>query len=344
MGQFKRNGTWYVRFQFAGQSVTRSSRSAVRADAIALEKRLRRQMERDHARGQDGKPTFDDMMIRFATEHLPRIKPASAQRYMASGRNLIPHFRGLLLEDIGRKAIADFVAQRRREGVTDATIRRDLACLSSAISCAVEWGWADMNIVKSLGKRGLRESKPRVRWFRDHEYVKALAAAPAGLKPIIVVLYETGMRLGEVLALEWPDVDPDRREAYLSKTKTGSPRTVPLTEWALSQMLLQPRHLNCRRIFFTRAGTPHKVNVMSRRLGEVWKKAGIKGATTHDLRHTFASRYLQAGGRIERLQEILGHSRIDQTRKYSHFATDHLHEDLQRVVTKLGTGATESEQ
>lgn len=342
MGTFKRNAVWYVRFQFKGKSVVRSSGSGLRADAAALEKRLRKDLARQYAEGD--RETFDAMMIRFAEEHLPRIKETSARRYRASARNLIPHFRGMAIDAIGRGAIADFVSYRRREGVTDATIRRDLACLSSALSCAVQWGWAEHNVVKAVGKRGLRESRPRVRWLRPAEYIRIQDAAPAGLKAVIVVLAETGMRLGELLALDWSDLDPERREAYLTKTKTDSPRTVPLTDRALSQMLLQPRHLTCRRIFFTRHGTPHKVNVMSRRLGEVFRKAEIRDATTHDLRHTFASRYLQGGGRIERLQEILGHSRIDQTRKYAHFAIEHLHEDLQRVVTKAAPGATESEQ
>ncbi|PZU90247.1 MAG: hypothetical protein DI527_14710 [Chelatococcus sp.] len=64
----------------------------------------------------------------------------------------------------------------------------------------------------------------------------------------------------------------------------------------------------------------------------------------HDLRHRFASVFLQATGDIPALQAVLGHKSIEMTMRYSHIATDHLHEAVRRAGTKLGTRATVSER
>tara|TARA_Y100001934_G_scaffold45964_1_gene55614 strand:+ start:205 stop:564 length:360 start_codon:yes stop_codon:yes gene_type:complete len=94
----------------------------------------------------------------------------------------------------------------------------------------------------------------------------------------------------------------------------------------------------------TSTGRQLSVNATSRAIKRAMTNAKIKDARAHDLRHTFASWFLQAGGRIERLKEFLGHARIDQTVKYAHLSTADLHEEMQRVGTRTITGATEMHQ
>lgn len=344
MSVYKRGPVWWVRFEWRGQEIRRSSRSTLRREAEAFERTLRAQLA---AIDRGGKPrrTYDEMMTRFFEEHLPTMKPGAAQRYIVSARSLNPHFRGHYLDQLTKGSIADFVSARRKE-VTDATIRRDLACLSSALSCAVRWDWTEHNVMRSLDKRAIKEARPRIRWLTRGEYGKILAKASSAMLPIVTLLVETGMRLGELLALEWRDVNLDRREIYLHgpRTKTGSSRTVPLSDEAIATLRTLPRHLTCPLVLFTKPGNGYLVTGISRRLQRLHALAGVKDFRAHDYRHTFASWHLQRGGRIERLQAILGHSRIEQTMKYAHLATADLHDDMQRVGTFPGTDATDSAQ
>jgi integrase len=280
-------------------------------------------------------------MERFALDHAPTMKPRAWARYRTSGKALLTHFDPeTFLDEMDKAAWAGFVTARRKDGVTDATIRRDLACASSAFSLAVEWDWLEHNILRSLPKRHIKEAKPRVRWLREGEWAKLHNAAPLDLRPVLVVLVETGMRLGEVLGLQWRDVNLDRREVYLTATKGGRPRTVPLTADAIAAFKALPRHITAPHVLFARTGRPHAVTAMSKRIAGAIKRAGIADFRAHDLRHTFASWYMQRGGQIDRLREILGHARIEQTSKYAHLSTEHLHDDLAKVV---GTNPAQQE-
>lgn len=343
MSQYRRGKIWWYKFQWRGASIRESSGSTSRAVARKMETKHRERLE-DEWRSGVVKRSFAELMVAFIEEHCAGIKESSRKRYNTSIKMLREHFGSLYIHQINRAVVQDYVAGRRKEA-TDATIRRDLACLSSALSHAVEKEWIEHNVMKSISLRSVKESKPRVRWLRPNEYVKVLDKAPAYLKPMIIILVETGMRLGELLALERKDVDLDRREIYLTKTKTDAPRTIPLSDigWAQFRAQLQTPSIVTPLVFYTRKSTAYSVTFISVKLGEVFRKAGIKDFRAHDLRHTFASWYMQNGGRLERLQAILGHSRLEQTRKYAHLSTADLHDDLEKVGTKMGTDATESE-
>lgn len=342
MSVYKRGRVYWVRFQWRGQEIRRSAHTTVRRQAEAFEASLKEECAQLD-RGGRIRRGYDDMMARFFDEHLPTMKPGAAQRYIVSARSLNEHFSGMGLEEISRASVADYIQERRKE-VSDATIRRDLACLSSALSCAVDWDWIDHNVMRSIRKRSLKEAAPRTRWLRHDEYQRILAVAPEDLSRVAVILVETGMRLGELLSLEWRNVSAERREVYLVGTKTGTDRTVPLSDAALAAISGAPRHIRCPLVIHTRNGNQYLVTGMSARLRRLFAKAEVEDFKAHDLRHTFASWYLQRGGRLDRLREILGHSRIEQTMKYAHLSTADLHDDLHRVGTKSGTSATDSAQ
>lgn len=338
------NGIYWVRFQWRRQEIRRSAKTTVRRVAEKFERDLREDFARID-RGGKPRRTFGELMVRFGEDRLPSLKESSAQRYRVSAKPLLAHFRDLYLDEINKAKLAEFIRRRRRDGVTSATIRRDLACLSSAFSHAVHADWLDQNIVKAIDKRELKEAQPRVRWARQVEYKKILATVNSPRqRSIIIILAETGMRLGELLNLQRADMDLGRKEVHLTETKTGAPRVVPLSREAAAQLTAQPQRLRCPYVFFTSSGKPPTVNGISTALRRVFKRAEIKDFRPHDLRHTFATWYLQRGGRLERLQQILGHRRIEQTMKYAHVATQDLHDDMQRVGTNVGSWGTDSEQ
>jgi integrase len=340
MSVYKRGAVWWYKFQHKGTRYQESSGSSLRAVAIKAEAERREQLERLD-RGGKADVLFEDLMVRFAEEHWPTIKPGSATRYKVSGKALIPHFQGKTLRQIDKASILDFIRNRRAAGVSDSTIRKDIACLSSALTCAVDWDLLEHNIVKSLPRKSLAKTKARVRWLRKGEREALLAKCDERMSQVIATLIGTGMRLGELCTLEYRNVDAKRMEIYLEETKTDAPRTVPISKEVWLQIRLQPRSLRHEYVFTDQHGEAWAVTQLSKRIASRIVAAGLKDFRPHDLRHTFASDYLQNGGRIERLQAILGHSRIEQTMKYAHLSTSDLHEDMERVATKKATSVTD---
>ena len=298
MSVYKRGSTWWVRFQRAGKTIRLSSGSSSKRVAEQFERELKEEYARQK-RGGRARHTYDAMMAKFVREHFPTLKPNAAQRYAVSMKALKTEFDGKFVDEINKAALATFISARKKSHVTDTTIIRDLACLSFALSCAVDWDWLEYNVCKSVRFKSLKEAKPRVRWLTDNEYTAMLDNAAAWVSPIMIMLVETGMRLGELLAVEWKNVDLDRREIYVPDSKTGAPRVVPLSDIACAQIRSQPRHMKTALVYFTAPSNRLSVNATSRAIKRAMTRAEVKDARAHDLRHTFRI-LVPAAGRSDR--------------------------------------------
>lgn len=270
-------------------------------------------------------PAFEDAVAVFETDFLPHIKPMSARRYRFSLNNLARRFAGLLLTDITKARLRAFIESRRQEGVTDATIRRDLACLSSMFQFVKSFDWIRENPVRDLDKRTVKEATPRHRYLSKDEEVLLLQHAAPHLVPIITFAIETGMRLEEQLSLEWSQVDLDRREVMLLKTKTNAPRIVPLTKRALTILQNTPRHWNTQFVFHKGNGARYRR--FTRGLAGAVRRAGLPHVKWHDLRRTCGCRLLQEYNvDIFKVSKWLGHASVMVTeRAYAFLRVDDLH-------------------
>lgn len=156
---------------------------------------------------------------------MPNLKPATEGRYRTSFIKLEGSFGKLYLDEITRGRLADYASARLRGGVKGATVRRDLASLSSLCSCAVSWDWLEINPVRQFSKRHLKEARPQTTYPSVEQVERLIAvSSPPVVGRIISLLAQTGMRMDEVCGLEWPQVSIIRREVRLTKTKTSSPR------------------------------------------------------------------------------------------------------------------------
>lgn len=335
MGVYKRGGVYWVRFQLKGQEIRRSAGTAVRAEALEFERQIRAEAKRV-SRGGRPRHTFRQAMERFVEEHLPTMKPSAAKRYVTSARNLLPHFDGLYLDEIGKEPLSGFVGKRRKGGVAPATINRDLGCLSSMFSCAVSWDWAETNPVKAMDKRGLREPPGRVRFLTKEEFRRLYDAASDHLKPLMLFAVETGCRFEEQFGLRWQHVNLTRREIRLVGTKSAQDRTVPLSDQALAALAAcPPRYFSEPWVFHH--GQGRRYTTVKRSFATALRRADIKDFRWHDLRHTFASWAVQSGMDLYRLQRWLGHTQAAMTQRYAHLRTDDLHAVIGRVGTLSGT-------
>lgn len=154
------------------------------------------------------------------------------------------------------------------------------------------------------------------------------AAAPEW-KVFLKTGLKTGLRVGELLALKWQDVDLVAGQLVVRRTlwrdqegppKGGRNRTVPLSDEALA-VLKAHRHLRGPYVFCDEAGNRLTHSIVKDVVPKTCAKAGLaKRITSHGLRHTFASHLVMRGVSLKAVQELLGHESIEMTLRYSHLA------------------------
>jgi integrase len=194
-----------------------------------------------------------------------------------------------------------------------ATINRELGCLRTLLNKAVDWGKLEVNPMARV--RRLKEPPPRERFLTQEEARRLVDGAGPRLKPIVVVALGTGMRRGEILALKWADLDFVRGLISIMMSKSGKPRKVPMNGVVAEALSAVPR----RGEFVFMNGEPgQSITTIKSAFGAACAAAKITGFRIHDLRHTFASRALEAGADLVSVSKILGHSSIAMTAKYLH--------------------------
>lgn len=222
-------------------------------------------------------------------------------RCVVSFRHLARFFGGRSVADIGRRDVGEYIVQRKRSGVCNRTINRELFALSAAYRYAGRyWAW---EVAWPGRELKLKEPEGRLRYLERQEAQRLLAAASVGpeyLADFIRLALYTGCRKTEMLTLTWPRVDVHAKrltvESHLSKT--GKRRIVPLNRVALEALAGRREFQRLNKIesdwvFCHLNGRP--VRNIYFGFHRAIKTANIEDFKVHDLRHTFASWLVCAG-------------------------------------------------
>lgn len=195
---YRRGKTFWVRFRANGHHVRRSAHTTKKPDATAFLNRLLAEYAAK-ARGDHPRYRYEEAVERFLREASIRLKTHAC--YVSADRMCRLTFEGHYLDEINRRLLGDHVSKRKQAGISDTTIRRDLAFLSSMCAMATRWGWLDTNPVTSFGKRTLKEARPRTRFLSQVEFDTLLANAADHVRPAITLAVETGLRREELFGL-----------------------------------------------------------------------------------------------------------------------------------------------
>jgi len=143
------------------------------------------------------------------------------------------------------------------------------------------------------------------------------------LRPIVTIALNTGMRRGEILSLQWNQVDlPNRTiRIYNGKTRT-SERVLPLNNAAIAVLTELAKQRSDDLVFPSPCNGKDRILDPKKAYAKVVRLAGIPHIRFHDLRHTFATRLVRAGVDLITLQKLLGHSSITMTARYAHALAD----------------------
>lgn len=249
-----------------------------------------------------------------------------------------------------------FSAALTEKSLAASTMNGVLFVLKSSLKKAVSLGIADKQYADAIVRPKAREKK--VMCFNKEEQKKiekyVLEHNAPYLFGIILSLY-TGLRIGELLALTWEDIDfrsgtvritkscydsweNGRYKKVFDTTKTqSSERVIPLPKQIIGQLKLIRRQTDSRFVVAAKSEYGAQIRVYQRSFGYVLEKLKIERRGFHALRHTFATRALEVGMDVKTLSEILGHRNPTITlQRYAHSLMDHKTEMMNKVGRLFG--------
>ena len=289
---------------------------------------------------KDGGTTVADLARRFLDEYAAdHLKPSTAalNRKIVEKR-ILPRLGRRRVADIGR---ADAAALHHDMRSVPGHANRTLSVLSRMLTLAEVWemrpeGVNPCRFVKKYPERR------RERFLSDEEYRRLGAALRdaeregfASLAAIAAIrlLMLTGCRSGEILSLEWENVDLDRGELRLPDSKTGA-RIVHLGDPAIAVLHgIQRKEDSPWVIPGLKRGAHLAFLHGPWRL--ILERAGIRNLRIHDLRHSFASGGLLVGEGLPMIGKLLGHNKVQTTARYAHLANDPVKSAANRISSRI---------
>jgi integrase len=334
-----RGGGWEVDIRVVSPDGTRhkrerkhapiSSRAAVGRWAAARERVLfERLLSPPNDQPRKEVPTLQEFAPRFVDGHARanRQKPSGIASKTAILRlYLIPAFGRRRLDAIKSEDVQRLKAQL--EIKSPKTVNNILAVLSILLKKAVEW-----DVIERMPCRikllPIEKSAAAFHDFEEYERLVAVARAIDQRTYLIVLLGgEAGLRCGEMIALEWADIDLAKRQLCVRRSdwngqvgtpKGGRQRYVPLTR-RLTAALAEYRHLRSKRVFCQDDRTPFTRQIVQGRMKLAARRANVRRGV-HILRHTFCSHLSMRGAPPKAIQELAGHADLTMTQRYMHLS------------------------
>jgi integrase/recombinase XerC len=235
--------------------------------------------------------------------------------------------------DIDLIDIRSFVAQQIKSGLAKSTVTRRLATVRSFMKFLYREGYLKANPAKIVSSPRRTKNLPR---FLSVDDIVALVEKPEGIGPILArdraileLLYSTGLRVSEAASLNADDVNTVEGLVKV-KGKGKKERLLPIGSKAIDaiktymvERIIQKK--KDKAMFLNRMGTRLSDRGIRRIVVKYAKIIGIHGQIgPHTLRHTFATHLLQGGADLRVIQELLGHSSLSTTQKYTHIDVAHL--------------------
>jgi integrase len=347
MGVFKKGKNYYVDFYVETEKGLQRRRKKVGPSKSLAEKVLTDIQSRIAKKqflglSEPKRMTFGVFAVEYLEYSRANKAASSYGRDLTTVQaHLFPVWGEFMLHRITARAIEDYKL-RRLESVSQSTLNRELNTIKSMFKMALEWGYLEESPAKTV--KWLRTPREHPRYLTEEDATKFLKAAKESdnqhLYAIVAVALHTGMRRGEILRLQWRDIDFKRRKITVASrdgehTKNYESRMVPLHRFLVGVLGRHPRRLDSPYLFCNEKGEPFADVDTSFR--NAWKRSGVSYFRFHDLRHTFASWLVMKGADLRTVQELLGHKDIRMTLRYAHLAPDH----MRRVVDILDSPADE---
>lgn len=291
----------------------------------------------------DSQILYKDWLSEWMAEYRQFAKEATFATYsMAVVNHIIPLLGGYTLEELTEKKIQEAVLYWLQSGRCDGKgglSHKSVRDLLTIIKTSIKTAWKRAGITPTPMEVRLPQSihLKEIEIFSPSELlrlVKAAKAHPSSKNAGILLALYTGLRIGELCALQWKDIDFERGSLFVSKTvqriyaKTvegetvakiiiSSPKTrssvreIPLASTLLPTLQEFRDHDDCYLI--TKERTFLEPRSYRSYYGRFLKRAGIAHSSFHKLRHTFATQLIECGADVKTVSELLGHASVNTT-------------------------------
>lgn len=219
------HGVWWIAYYDGHNRERRESTKSHRyGDAERLLKQRHAELL-NSTHNRTSIPTVNELLDHLQHDYDVNAKSSQWVR-LVNDTHLRPWFGHLHADKVTTGTINAYIGARRKAGIRNATINRELSLLRRSYNLARQHEPPLVQTVPRIPK--LAEDAPRQGFFNHDEYRRLHDALPSHVKPILTFAYYTGTRRGEILSLRWDHVDLDRAMVRLEHTKNGEPRLIPL--------------------------------------------------------------------------------------------------------------------
>jgi tyrosine recombinase XerC len=244
------------------------------------------------------------------------------------------------IQQIDRLAVRSYMVHLHSQGLTGTTMSRKLSSLSSFFKFLCREGYLQNNVVKSIPAPKKANYLPS---FLSVDDIFRLLALPdtktfIGVRDcaMLEMFYSTGMRISELVTLQTDFIDLEgRRVRVLGKGKKE--RWLPMGEKAISALntYLSGRSILIQKkkpdpfpssVFLNTQGNGLTARGVRKIVGKYLDQLTSGRHSPHSIRHSFATHLLEGGADLRTIQEMLGHSSLSTTQKYTHLTVDRLME------------------
>lgn len=308
-------GRWLIKFDLAGRTHYGTCRGS-KSDAKTKEAQMRTQAEVRAGLRRAPVPTFNQFISEVYRPWAQANKRSFNTADAVYLKPICKYFGALRLDEVTPFLIEKYKSARRGETVRGtprkaASINRELECLSKIFNLAINEGHIARNPCKPVRKLRADPGRERVLSVEEEARLEiACEDAPPYLWPFIVLAVETGLRRGELLLLLPEQVDFVKNEIRLVQPKTLKPKTVPLSTRAKEALQELTEAAAGSNKFFSVAD-------VKKAFATACRRAEITGLRIHDLRHTAATRWRQAGADEFTVMKLLGHTRVNTSAIYA---------------------------
>jgi integrase len=351
-GIYERKGrhgdiTYYIRYQVEHtdikERVGRKSRG------------FTREMAKDALKARLGEIAQGRFNLEKARKPVPFSKLAERYREFASGykrgweteKYIVNEFADLFgttpLANITTWQIEKWKADKGKE-LDLATVNRRLTVISHMFRKAVDWGLIKTN--PATGVKRFTVISERTRFLTGEEVQNLLSKCEANvtspwLFSLVNLALNTGMRQGELLNLRWEGVNFERGVISVMQTKTMRRKTIAMNDATREALNWLNEHRYGDYLFMWPWGDRVGRTTVYDAFKEACNAAKIADFRFHDLRHTFASHLVMAGVDLVTVKDLLGHTGINMTVRYSHLVPEHKAQAVAKLEERFKGSADE---
>lgn len=279
--------------------------------------------------------TIEKLSQEYLTRHcVLNCKPSTISLYESYLKCSLSNIKSIKAKDITKRHIETLILELKNKDISNKTINGIMTFLQATLNYAVDNNFLSQNPIARFKK--LPQVKPPIHFLNETQIVTFLELAQEYTPTYYAFFYtavHTGMRRGELLALEWSDIDFKRKRIRINKqiyrgitqdTKTGKERYVDMSD-RLCDVLKEHKKESSvltKYVFHTKEGKSiHAWNMEETYFKPLLKKCNefldsenqIEKLKFHDLRHTYATYLLSKGIPVKYVQEQLGHSTARMT-------------------------------